>query len=160
MNKEIAALELNNTWTLTPLPPSKFPIGCKWVYMIKYHSDGTIKRYKAKLVAKGFTQKLGLDYSETFFHVVKFVSVRIVLSLVAVKGWLLHQLDINNAFLHGDLAEDVYMCLPLRFHNKGEHNLVCKLNKSLYGIKQASKQWFDKFSSTILQLGFVQSKSD
>ena len=160
MNKEIAALELNNTWTLTPLPPSKSPIGCKWVYMIKYHSDGTIKRYKAKLVAKGFTQKLGLDYSKTFFHVVKFVSVRIVLSLVAVKGWLLHQLDINNAFLHGDLAEDVYMCLPLRFHNKGEHNLVCKLNKSLYGIKQASKQWFDKFSSTILQLGFVQSKSD
>lgn len=119
MAKEISALELNHTWTLTLLPPSKSPIGCKWVYKIKYHADGTIERYKARLVAKGFTQKHGLDYSETFSPIAKFVSVRIVLALATVKGWYLYQLDVNNAFLHRDLLEDVYMCFPLGFHNKG-----------------------------------------
>ena len=134
MDKEIEALEVNNTWTLVLLPPGKCPIGCKRVYRVKYLPDGSIERYKAWLVAKGFTQKFGLDYSEPFSPVAKSVSVRIMLSLAAVKGWFLHQLDVNNAFLHGDLVEDVYMCLPLGFHSKGE-NIVCKLNKSLYGLK-------------------------
>ena len=160
MDKEIEALEINDTWTLTPLPPGKAPIGCKWVYRIKYLPDGTIERYKACLVAKGLTQKLGLDYSETFSPVAKSVFVRIVLSLAAVKGWFLHQMDVNNAFLHGNLVEDVYMCLPPGFHGKGEKNLVCKLNKSLYGLKPASRQWFEKFSNAIMQMGFVQSKSN
>ena len=160
MDKEIEALEVNNTWTLTPLPLGKSVIGYKWVYRVKYLPNGIIERYKARLVAKCFTQKYGLDYSETFFPVAKLVSVRIVLSLAAVKGWFLHQMDVNNAFLHGELLEDVDMCLPPGFHSKGEHHLVCKLNKSLYGLKQASRQWFEKFYSTILQMGFVQSKSD
>ena len=160
MDKEIEALKVNNTWTLTPLPLGKSVIGYKWVYRVKYLPNGTIERYKAGLVAKCFTQKYGLDYSETFFPVAKLVSVRIVLSLAAVKGWFLHQMDVNNAFLHGELLEDVDMCLPPGFHSKGEHHLVCKLNKSLYGLKQASRQWFEKFYSTILQMGFVQSKSD
>ena len=160
MDKEIEALEVNNTWTLTPLPLGKSVIGYKWVYRVKYLPNGNIERYKARLVAKCFTQKYGLDYSETFFPVAKLVSVRIVLSLAAVKGWFLHQMDVNNAFLHGELLEDVDMCLPPGFHSKGEHHLVCKLNKSLYGLKQASRQWFEKFYSTILQMGFVQSKSD
>ena len=119
MDKEIKALEVNNTWTLAPLPPGKTAIGCKWVYRIKYFPNGSIERYKARLVAKGFTQKLGLDYFETFSLVTKSVSVRIVLSLAVVKGWVLHQMDINNAFLHGDLVEDVYMSLLLGFHSRG-----------------------------------------
>ena len=159
VDKEIEALEITNTWSLLPLPPGKSPIGCKWVYRVKYLPDGSIERYKARLVAKGFTQKFGLDYSKTFSLVAKSVSVRIVLTLATVKGWFLHQMDVNNAFLHGDLNEDVYMCLPSGFHSKGE-NVVCKLNKSLYGLKQALRKWFDKFSKTILQMGFAQSKFD
>ena len=132
MDKEIAALELNNTWTLTSLPAGKSPIGYKWVYRVKYHSDGSIERYKARLVAKGFTQQLGLDYSKTFSPVAKSVSIRIVLSLAAVHGWFLHQMDVNNAFLHGELVEDVYMCLPDRKSTRlnSSHESVSRLPAS------------------------------
>ena len=112
MDKKIATLEQNNTWSLTPLPYGKILIGCKWVYKIKYNSDGSIERYKARLVAKDYTQWEGLDYSETFSPIAEYVSVRIVLALAVVKGWFLHQIDVNNAFFHGDLVEEVYMCLP------------------------------------------------
>ncbi|KAH9666221.1 protein kinase domain-containing protein [Citrus sinensis] len=159
MEDEITALEKNNTWTLTHLPDGKKAIGSRWVYKIKYQSDGTIERYKARLVAKGYTQTEGIDYHATFSPVAKLVTVRALLSLAAVKGWILEQLDVSNAFLQGDLEEEVYMQVPQGFSKQGEH-LVCKLNKSIYGLKQASRNWFSKFSATIQQAGFRQSKAD
>src|SRR4051812_41250508 len=139
MAKEIHALESNNTWTLCPLPQDKSPIGCKWVYKIKYRSDGTIERHKARLVAKGYTQVEGIDYHDTFAPVAKLVTVRLLLSIAAIHSWPLHQMDVNNAFLQGDLDEDVYMKLPPGFSTQGVSS-VCKLNKSIYGLKQASRQ--------------------
>ena len=123
MAREIQALESNNTWSLCPLPNGKSPIGCKWVYKIKYRSDGSIERYKAHLVAKGYTQVEGIDYHDTFVPVAKLVTVRLLLSIAAVKNWSLHQLDVNNAFLQDDLDEEVYIKLHQGFLVRGR--LVC-----------------------------------
>ena len=159
MKEELDAMEANNTWEVTPLPKGKHTIGCRWVYRVKRKQDGSVDRYKARLVAKGYTQQAGIDFQDTFSPVAKLTTVRVLLALAAVKGWRLLQLDVNNAFLNGDLFEEVYMDLPLGYHTKGE-NLVCKLKKSIYGLRQASRQWFHKFSSAIINAGFTQSKSD
>jgi hypothetical protein len=159
MSKEIQALELNNTWTVVDLPPSKRPIGCKWVYKVKLKSNGSIERYKARLVPKGYTQCECLDYYETFSPIAKLTTVRTLLAVAAARNWHIHQLDVNNVFLHGDLPEEVYMTMPPGFGKKGETK-VCKLNKSLYGLKQTSRQWFAKFSSALLEFNFIQSKAD
>jgi LPS sulfotransferase NodH len=160
MANELIVLAANNTWSLTPLPPGKNPIGCKWVYKVKLKADGTLEMYKARLVAKGYTQQEGLDNLKTFSPVAKFSTVRTLLAVAFAQNWSLTQLDVNNAFLHGDLTEEVYMDLPPGFPSKGETKLVCKLNKSLCGLKQASRQWFAKFSATIIKQGFIQSNSD
>ncbi|CAM8901423.1 unnamed protein product [Rhodiola kirilowii] len=161
MQKEITALEQNQTWALTHLPAGKRAVDCKWVFKIKHHSDGTIERYKARLVAKGFTQVEGIDYHETFAPVVKMTTVRCVLAVAAVRRWPLYQLDVNNAFLHGHLDEDVYMKLPPGFYPQAKRDgMVCKLQRSLYGLKQASRQWFSRFSDALIEYGFVQSAND
>lgn len=102
MQKEIHALEHNKTWDLVPLSHGKKPIGCKWVYKIKLKADGTVERFKARLVAKGFNQKWGIDFLETFSPVVRMITIRCLLTIADTRGWFLHQLDVNNAFLHGE----------------------------------------------------------
>lgn len=159
MNSEIDALELNGTWELTDLPPGKMAVGCKWVSKLKHNSDGSVERHKARLVAKGYTQKEGIDYNETFSPVAKLVTVRCLLAVSAVKNWHLKQFDVSNAFLHGVLNEEVYMRKPPGY-TKGTPNQVCRLLKSIYGLKQASRQWYSIFSAALIEFGFTQSKAD
>nr|KYP75700.1 Retrovirus-related Pol polyprotein from transposon TNT 1-94 [Cajanus cajan] len=126
MASELQALDRNHTWTLVHLPPGKKLVGCRWVYKIKHKTDGSIERFKARLVAKGFTQTEGVDYFETFSPVVKLTTVRLLLALASANNWFLHQLDVDNAFLHGDLHEEVYMKPPLGL-SLSHPKLVCKL---------------------------------
>ncbi|CAM8905397.1 unnamed protein product [Rhodiola kirilowii] len=161
MKREMDAQQANKTWVITDLSSHKRAVGSKWVFRIKYKSDGTIERYKARLVAKGFAQEEGLDYTETFAPVIKMTTVRIILALAASKDWPLFQLDVDNAFLHGSLDEEVYMEIPPGFHSElKKQGKVCKLLKSVYGLKQASRQLFSKFSDALLAYGFIQSLND
>ncbi|KAL2901568.1 Retrovirus-related Pol polyprotein from transposon RE1 [Bienertia sinuspersici] len=159
MAHEIRALEDNGTWVLEPLPPGKKALGSKWVYRIKYNADGTVERLKARLVILGNHQVEGIDYTETFAPVAKMVTVRTFLAVAAARRWELHQMDVHNAFLHGDLDEEVYMKPPPGFHT-GQPGMVCKLRKSLYGLKQAPRCWFAKLASSLKSYGFQQSYSD
>ncbi|KAM0027867.1 putative RNA-directed DNA polymerase [Helianthus debilis subsp. tardiflorus] len=152
MHEELDALHQNRTWTLVPRPSSANVVGSKWVYRIKYHSDGTIERYKARLVAQGYTQIPGLDYSHTFSPVVKASTVRIVLSLAVLNSWKLHQLDVKNAFLNGNLSETVFMEQPPGFTDERFPNHVCRLSKALYGLKQAPRAWFQRLSSFLIPM--------
>lgn len=159
MQNEINALEKNETWTLEPLPPGKKVVDSKWVYKIKFKPNGEVERYKARLVAKGFTQVEGIDFHETFALVAKLVTIRCLVAVAVKQGWSIHQLDVNNAFLHGDLHENVYMRIPQGFAKEGETR-VCKLQKSLYGLRQASRNWYYKFTRALLDRGFRQSRAD
>lgn len=159
MMKEIKALEQHGTWTLEELAAGKKAIDFKWVYKVKYKSNGEVERYKARLVAKGFTQLEGVDYHDTFAPVAKLAIMRTLLTLVVKRDWIMHQLDVNNTFLHGDLDEEVYMKLPQHFRDKAEHR-VCRLRKSIYGLKQASRNWYYKFTKVLLEMGYKQSVAD
>uniref|UniRef100_A0A2N9GH48 Integrase catalytic domain-containing protein n=1 Tax=Fagus sylvatica TaxID=28930 RepID=A0A2N9GH48_FAGSY len=158
MEEEMHALDLNHTWDLVHKPAGTPIVGCRWVFTVKQNLDGTVDRLKARLVAKGFTQTYGLDYTETFSPVAKLNSIRIIISLAANLDWPLHQLDVKNAFLHGDLNETVYMAQPPGFESKGE--CVCHLKKSIYGLKQSPRAWFDKFSKAVVSHGMTRSQAD
>ncbi|GJZ31441.1 putative RNA-directed DNA polymerase [Tanacetum coccineum] len=159
MKKEIQALEQNKTWNLEELPNGKKAIDFKWVYKIKYKPNGDVERYKARLVAKGCTQMEGVDFHETFAPVAKLVTVRTLLTVAVKREWQIHQLDVNNAFLHGNLHEKVYMKVPQGFKKEND-NRVCKLKKSLYGLKQASRNWYQKFTTSLIEIGFKQTGAD
>ncbi|RVX16339.1 Retrovirus-related Pol polyprotein from transposon RE2 [Vitis vinifera] len=142
------------------LPIAVRKVGCRWVYAVKVGPDGQVDRLKARLVAKGYTQVYGSDYGDTFSPVAKIASVRLLLAMAAMCSWPLYQLDIKNAFLHGDLAEEVYMEQPPGFVAQGESGLVCRLRRSLYGLKQSPRAWFSRFSSVVQEFGMLRSTAD
>ena len=160
MREEMDALEKNKTWRITELPKGKKSVGCKWVFSVKYKADGRLERYKARLVAKGYTQTYGVDYQETFAPVAKMSTVRVLLSLAANLNWDLQQYDVKNAFLHGDLEEEIYMEIPPGFEERLGTNKVCKLQKALYGLKQSPRAWFGRFAKVMLAAGYKQSQAD
>ena len=136
MDEEVDALDNNDTWMLTPLPEGKKAIGCKWVYKIKCNANGSLSRDKACLVAKGYAQTYGIDFEETFSPVAKMATVRAVIAMAAAKRWDLHQMDVKNSFLDGELQEEVYMEQPEGYVHPKFPDYVCKLKKALYGLKQ------------------------
>jgi histone deacetylase 1/2 len=160
MDIEYNALLKNNTWHLVPPKKGSNIIDCKWVFKVKLKADGTLDKYKARLVAKGFKQRFGIDYEDTFSPVVKMSTIRVILSIAVSRGWSLRQLDVQNAFLHGILEEEVYMRQPPGYTDKSHPNFVCKLDKAIYGLKQAPRAWYARLSAKLIALGFTPSKAD
>jgi hypothetical protein len=158
MIDELAALECTDTWDIVPLPSHIVPITCKWVFKVKTKSDGSIERYKAHLVARGFQQTQGLDYDDTFAPVAHMTTVRTLIAVVASSSWTISQMDVKNAFLNGDLQEEVYMHPPPGVDTPSGH--VCRLRRTLYGLKQAPRAWFVRFISVITAAGFSSSEHD
>lgn len=144
---------------MVDLPAHAKPIGCRWVYKIKYLHDGQIDKFKARLVAKGYTQKPGIDFNDTISPAAKVVTIRCLLILASIHGWSLTQLDVANAFLQGDLDKEIFMTLPLGYKVSGT-NQVCRLRKSLCGLKQASRQWNHKFTVIMDSAKYKQSQHD
>ncbi|CAL9000577.1 unnamed protein product [Prunus brigantina] len=159
MREELKALDENQTWSIVKLPKGKKVVGCRWVYKTKFNSDGSIERHKARLVAKGFTQTFGVDYKETFAPVAKMNTVRVLLSVAVNNDWPLFQMDVKNAFLHGELEEEVYMSLPPGHPQEKQEGMVCKLHKAIYGLKQSPRAWYAKLRSLKYFLGIEIASS-
>jgi histone deacetylase 1/2 len=157
MQEEYNSLLENQTWELVPLPLDRQLVICRWVYKTKNAANKLVSKHKARLVVKGFQQIHGIDYDENFAPVEKLDSIRLALAIGASKGWKFHQMDMNNAFLHGDLLEEILEQPPGFIHNS---SLVCRLKKSLYGLKKAPRAWYTKIDSFFLLKNFVRCKSD
>lgn len=158
MHEEMTSLSENNTWTMVDLPRGRKAIDNRWVFRVKRKANGDIERFKARLVVRGFSQVRGIDYQETFSPVVKFTSVRLILAVAAAEKLILRQFDIKTAFLYGELEEEIYMEQPDGF--KDSSGKVCLLNKSLYGLKQASRCWNLKFTQFLKRFNLTVSSAD
>jgi hypothetical protein len=160
MKAEHDALIRNKTWRLVPRPPGARVITGKWVLKNKLHPDGTLERRKARWVLRGDVQRPGVDFDQTFSPVVKPATIRTVLTLAASFNWPVHQLDVSNAFLHGELKETVYCQQPTGFVDSEHPDHVCLLDKSLYGLRQAPRAWYQRFAAHLRSLGFITTRSD
>ena len=147
MKSEIQSMYDNQVWTLIDPPKGTKTIGCKWVFKKKTDMDGKVHTYKARLVAKGFKQTYGIDYDETFSPVAMLKSIRILIAIAAYHDYEIWQMDVKTAFLNGNLLEDVYMTQPEGFVQPKNSGKVCKLQRSIYGLKQASQGWNLRFEN-------------
>lgn len=160
MIEEYQYILKNNVWDIVPRPKEKFVVSSKWLFKIKHDADGSIEKHKARFVARGFSQKEGIDYEETFAHVARYTYVRAIIAIAAAKGWKIHQMDVKTAFLNRTIDDEVYLEQPEGFviHNAASH--VCKLKKALYGLKQAPRAWYERIDSYLLGLGFTKNDAD
>lgn len=160
METEMEMIHKNQTWELVPRPDERKVIGVKWIYKAKMNPNGTVNKYKARLVARGFAQESGVDYFETFAPVARFDTIRLLIALAAQKKWKIHQLDIKSAFLNGELEEDVFVEQPEGFQSRIYPDHVCKLKKALYGLKQAPRAWYSKIDGYLCAKGFRRSENE
>jgi hypothetical protein len=160
MFEEMQSIEENSTWELADLPRGHKPIGLKWVFKVKRDEQGNIAKYKARIVAKGYVQREGVDFEEVFAPVARLDSVRLLIAMAAQEGWEVHHLDVKSAFLNGELEEEVYVTQPPGFAKVGEERKVLKLRKALYGLRQAPRAWNSKLNSTLAALGFAKCPSE
>ncbi|KAK3888840.1 hypothetical protein Pcinc_007106 [Petrolisthes cinctipes] len=160
MKQEMSSIQESDVYELVELPKGSKALKCRWVFKKKILSNGSVERYKARLVAQGCSQKFGIDYDETFCPVARFESVRTVLALASQRGMKLHHMDVTTAFLNGTLMEEVYMKQPDGFVEQGKETMVCKLKKSIYGLKQSPRCWNYALDSSLRELGFVQTSGD
>src|SRR6202034_467602 len=162
MKKEYDALIKAGTWTIVEKPPGKNVVSCKWVFRIKRDASGGVEKYKARLVARGFTQIYGIDYTETFAPVAKLSSLRTILAIAARNDWPIEVFDFNSAFLNGELdaSEEIYMDQPPGFEVPGGKKFVAKLNKAIYGLKQAGRTWYETLRAALTDIGFKRAETD
>ncbi|GJX17444.1 zinc finger, CCHC-type containing protein, partial [Tanacetum coccineum] len=160
INDEMDSIMGNNTWVLADLPPGCKPLGCKWIFKRKLKLDGTVEKFKARLVIHGFKQKLGIDYFDTYALVACISTIRLLIAMASIHSLIIHQMDVKTTFLNGKLEEEVYMNQPQGFIMPGNENKVCKLIKSLYGLKQAPKQWHQKFNEVVLSNDYLLNQAD
>lgn len=159
MQEEINSIYCNHTWSLVPLPPHTKAITSRWVFKLK-PGPANQPCFKARLVARGFEQTSGVDFLETFAPVVRWETIRTLIAIAVHLNWPIHQLDVLTAFLNGILKEDVYMFQPPGFLKPGFEHLVCKLHKSLYGLKQSPRAWYARLHAALLAWNLLQSHSD
>jgi hypothetical protein len=160
IRSEMDSIMSNETWGVVERPYGCKPIGSKWVFKKKLIPDGTIERYKARLVIKGYSQKEGEDFFDTYSPMARLTIIRVLLFLAASHGLIVHQMDVKTTFINGELDEEIYMEQPARFVANCQEGMVCKLLKSLYGLKQEPKQWHEKFDRTLTSAGFVVNEID
>ena len=160
VHNELESIMANHTWELVELPRGWKTIGCKWVFKKKLKADGSRDKFKARLVAKRYTQKEGIDYFDTYSPVTRLTIIRILIAMASIHKLIVHQMNVKTAFLNGDLDEEIYLDQPEGFVVQGQESKVCKLRKSLYGLKQAPKKWQEKFDNTLISNGFVVNEFD
>jgi hypothetical protein len=160
MVEEYQSIMKNDVWDIVPRPKGKSVVTSKWISKIKHVANGSIKKYKARFVARGFSQKEGVDYEETFSIVARYTSIREVISLASVMGWKIHQMDVKTAFLNGVIKEEVYIEQPQGFEVHGRESHVCRLKKSFYELKQTPRAWYSRIDGYLQSMGFTKSEVD
>jgi len=160
MAEEYSSIMVNDAWEVVSRPQDRLVVGSRWIYKVKYVADGSVEKYKTRFVAKGYAQKEGIDYKETFAPVARYTSVRTMISLVAQMVWEIHQMDVKTTFLNGVIEEEVYIEQPEGFETHEKKYHVCKLKKALYGLKQAPRAWYGQIDGYLQKMGFIKSDAN
>jgi hypothetical protein len=160
MAEEYQSIMQNDVWDVVPRPKEKYVVSSKWVYKTKHTTDGSIEKYKARFVARGFSQKEGIECEETFAPTARYTSIETILSLATMMKWKVHQMDVKTTFLNGERKEEVYVEQPLGFETHDRETHVCRLKKALYGLKQAPKAWYGRIDNFLMSLGFTKSSAN